>query len=159
MGPLSAGYLAFVLLMGGAALFEMRFRHFALLHLVGFVAFVIAWLVHGMGARAIVGQGVRDRAALAAKRNFHLDMVEIMQNARTAFADCGGALSHGERLADALRYAATSKAGMDAADQKVADAIAAVSAALSARDAAAFKAGLQNLDIAYRMREEHARTL
>ncbi len=159
LGPLSVGYLAFVLLMSVPVLCEMRFRYFALIHLVGLVVFFIAWIVHGMGSHAIGEQGKRDNAALATKKNFYLDMTEVMANARVVFANDKDIVARGERLTDTLRYAATSKAGLEASDRKVADAIAAVSATLDTRDIISFNTALQSLGIAYRMREECARML
>jgi len=159
VGPLSVGYLLFVLVMVFAVFCGMRFRYFALIHAIGFVAFVIAWLVHGMGAHAITEQDRCDQSSLVAKKTFYLDMAEVMENARTVFSGDKELLRHGDRVLDGLRYAAYSKTGMEASDRKVSDAILAVSAALDARDAAAFSAALQSLDTACRMREERARSL
>lgn len=152
-------YFAFALIMVAAYSSELSNSAVMAWQAAGLVLFLIPAVLCAMAGDAIAVHAEAARQANAKRTNFRLMLGRIAETAKSKFPDSPDLPALLGKCEDAVRYAADSPPGAEAADGEVEIILAAATEAARAGDEPSLKRNLENLLPALRSREAEIKTL
>ena len=158
LGWLSIVYLIFTFVMILPAAFDMQLKYFILIHAAGLTFAGIAYGFFVMGEHNIRAQEIYDAVRQGNRKNFSVQMRDIVNEIRDVFPDDPALLRESEKLADDLRFCASSRPGMENLDREMEDHLLALRKTVESANATECGQQMKLLKRVYLRREERAKS-
>lgn len=157
VGWIAIIYLLFTLVMIFPAVQGMQLKYFILLHAAGLTFAGIAYGIFVLGEHNIREQEQNDPVLLQNRKNFSLQMRNIVNEIKDTFPNRPDLLKTSEKLADDLRFCAQYRPTLENADRDMENNLRVLQNAVASADAAECEWQLKQLKRAYLFREEQAK--
>ena len=157
-GWISIVYLIFTLVMILPAAYDMRLKYFILTHAAGLTFAGIGYGFFIMGGHNIKAQEKFDAVRQQNRKNFSLQIQEIVNEMREVFPDQPVLLRESEKLADDLRFCASSRPGLENLDLEMEDQLLALRKTVDSANRTECGQQMKLLKRVYLRREEQAKT-
>ena len=157
VGWISIAYLIFTFVMMLPAAFDIQLKYFILIHAAGLTFAGIAYGFFIMGEHNIQAQEIYDAGRQDNRKDFSLQMRDIVNEIRDIFPDQPTLLRESEKLADDLRFCASSRPGMENLDREMEDHLLALRETISSANGTECAQQMKQLKRVYLRREEQAK--
>ena len=158
VGWLSIIYLIFTFVMILPAVFDIQLKYFILIHAAGLTFAGIAYGFFIMGEHNIRAQEIYDAVRQDHRKNFSVQMRNIVNEIRDVFPDDPALLRECEKLADDLRFCAISRPGMEELDREMEDHLLALRKTVDSANGTECGQQIKLLKRVYLRREEQAKS-
>ena len=158
VGWLSIIYLIFTFVMILPAAFDMQLKYFILIHAAGLTFAGIAYGFFIMGEHNIRVQEIYDAVRQGSRKNFSVQMRDIVNEIRDVFPDDPALLRECEKLADDLRFCANSRPGMEDLDREMEDHLLALRKTVDSANRTECGQQMKLLKRVYLRREEQSKS-
>ena len=158
VGWISIIYLIFTFVMILPAVFDIQLKYFILIHAAGLTFAGIAYGFFVMGEHNIRAQETYDAVRQGNRKNFSVQMRDIVNEIRDVFPDDPALLRESEKLADDLRFCASSRPGLENLDREMEDHLLALRKTVDFANGTECGQQMKLLKRVYLRREERAKS-